>query len=121
MSRWDPRGEGLCFGYTLRFGAGLGISATTERFAIYFTPPPGLNYGASLGLGLNWDHFVLDIAGGVAGGGSSVSPDVAAQGPITYQNRTFEVCSEQQVVRSGCAGEYKVTSYILSLTFTYRR
>lgn len=104
----------------VRFGTGISMSATTDRFAIYFTPPPGLNYGISAGLGFNWKHVMLDIAGAVAGGGNSIGADVAAQGPITYDSRTFELCSAQQVVRSGCEGNYRVITYGASLMLTYR-
>ena len=103
-----------------RIGTGLGVSATTDKFAIYFTPPPGLNWGVASGLGFNFDHFNLDLTGAVAGGGGRIGSDAAAGGPVTYQNRTFGVCSDQQVIRSGCAGDYKVVTYWASLTLTYR-
>jgi len=105
----------------IRVGTGVAFSATTEPYAIYFTPPPGLNYGGSLGLGFNWEQFTLDVGGGVVGAGKTIGSDVAAQNqPATVQNRTFDVCSTQQVIRSGCAGDYKVLTFVLSLTLTYR-
>lgn len=104
----------------LRAGTSLGFAATRERFANYFTPPPGFSWLASLGLGFNWKHVDLDFAAAYATGGATIGSRVADQGPVTFRGRTFELCSNDQVTRTGCAGKYKVSSYWSSLTLTYR-
>ena len=45
----------------VRGGARMGFAATSKRFANYFTPPPGLSWLVSLGLGFKWKHIDLDV------------------------------------------------------------
>ncbi len=109
---------------SIRGGANAAISATTERFAQYFTPPPGLNWFVSYGLGFDWVKYKLDLAGAFAWGGTTINESVSRTGPdqpreVTFGGETFGLCSSQQVTRTGCAGDYKVLTYWLSVAFTY--
>jgi hypothetical protein len=113
----------------LRLGFNAAKSATTGPFTQYFTPPPGFSPFASAGLGFYWDDrndssikdkYRLDIAGAFGGSFGTIGNE--------YIDQEFEVpgsggnteiiCSDQQVVRTGCPGTYKALTYWASFSFT---
>lgn len=119
--------------FALRGGANIAGSATTQAWAQYFTPPPGLSGNITTGFGFYWkdrnnpaikDKYVLDIAGAFAftkgnldnryEGDSLQIPGTDADNPNNY----VELCSRDQVVRTGCQGDYKVLTYWASFSFT---
>ncbi len=103
----------------LRAGLNAAISATRRDFAQYFTPPPGFNGFGSIGIGFKWKKVDLDLATAVAWGGTTIGDDVAR--PVSYLGNQFTLCSEDQVVRTGCAGDYKVLTFWGSISVTYRK
>lgn len=119
----------------LRFGANVAQGATTPAFAQYFTPPPAPANLASLmaGIGFYWDDrndpsikdkYKLDIGGLFAFTNDNIGDEYIGQDqliPGTDPNdpdNFVEVCSDEQVVRTGCPGQYRVLSYWASVTFT---
>jgi long-subunit fatty acid transport protein len=117
----------------IRTGAGIAAPATSAPWAQYFTPPPGLSGHMSLGLGFYWpdrnnrdikDKYMLDLAGLFAFtrdniDDSYIGEDLLIPGTDPSDPDNFvEVCSREQVVRTGCPGDYKVFSYWASLSFS---
>jgi long-subunit fatty acid transport protein len=115
----------------LRLGANIAEAATTGQFAQYFTPPPGLSGNFSGGLGFYWkdrndpsikDKYRLDLATAFAFTKGTIGDNYIGQSvpipgaPAGTPNVTL--CSDQQVVRTGCPGDYKVLTYWASLSFT---
>ncbi len=118
--------------FAIRGGANIARSATTDIWAQYFTPPPGLSGNVSLGFGFYWDDrndpsikdkYMLDLAGafafttGTLGDPPSEEQQIPGTDP-SDPNSFVQVCSTDQVVRTGCAGDYKVFTYWASLSFT---
>jgi len=113
----------------IRGGAAISESATTEEWAQYFTPPAGLSGYFSAGLGFYWndrnnpeikDKYMLDLTGAFTFSGGNISDGLAANGsPATVPgtNEMVDLCSRDQVVRTGCAGDYRVFTYWFSLSF----
>ncbi len=114
----------------LRFGANVARGATTAAFAQYFTPPPAPANVASLmaGLGFYWDDgndpsikdkYKLDIGGLFAFTNDNIGNEfIGTEQTIPGTSDTVRVCSDEQVVRTGCPGQYRVFSYWASVTFT---
>ncbi|MGB8331367.1 MAG: hypothetical protein WCE62_14675 [Polyangiales bacterium] len=114
----------------LRLGANIAESATTGAFAQYFTPPPGLSGNLSGGLGFYWkdrnnpaikDKYQLDLAGAFAFTTGTIGDEyirTVAQVPGTNPAQDVLLCSNEQVVRTGCPGDYKVLTYWASLSFS---
>jgi len=114
----------------LRLGTNIANSATTGEFAQYFTPPPTpFNFSTgSAGLGFYWDDrndpsikdkYQLDIAGLFSSTGKTFGNEYignTSQVPGTDTN--VVLCSDQQVVRTGCPGRYRVMSFWASVSFT---
>lgn len=112
--------------FALRGGMNFANSATSERFAQYFTPPPGFSGFAAAGFGFNWDRFAFDVAGAFSFGGTTIADDFAennspATVPGTNPPQQVQLCSAEQTIRTACGGEYEVNSYWISAQFTYRR
>ncbi len=103
----------------LRAGFNAALSATRQDFAQYFTPPPGFNGFASLGFGFKWKKIDLDFATATAWGKTKIGDEVAR--PVSYLGNEFTLCSQDQVVRTGCAGSYKVLTFWGSVSLTYRK
>ena len=114
----------------LRLGANISEGATTGVFAQYFTPapaPPNFTT-ATGGLGFYWndrndpsikDKYRLDLAGLFSFTGETIGNDyIETEQQIPGTNDTVVVCTDQQVVRTGCPGNYRVLSYWASLSFT---
>jgi len=114
----------------LRFGANVAQGATTPEFAQYFTPPPAPGNLASVmaGLGFYWDDrndpsikdkYKLDI-GGLFGFTNDTIGDeyIGTEQTIPGTSDTVRVCTDEQVVRTGCPGQYRVFTYWASVTFT---
>jgi hypothetical protein len=114
----------------LRLGANIAESATTGQFAQYFTPPPGLSGNLAGGLGFYWkdrnnpeikDKYQLDLGGAFAFTTGTIGDEyigTTAQIPGTNPAQDVVLCSDDQVVRTGCPGNYKVLTYWASLSFT---
>jgi long-subunit fatty acid transport protein len=113
----------------LRLGANIAESATNGTWAQYFTPPPGLSGNLSGGLGFYWDDrndpsikdkYRLDLAGAFAFTTGNIDNRYIDGPPQTIPgtDQTVQPCSDQQVVRTGCPGDYKVLTYWASVSFT---
>jgi hypothetical protein len=117
----------------LRLGANIAESATTGAFAQYFTPPPGLSGNLSGGLGFYWDDrndpsikdkYQLDLVGAFAFTVGTIGDEYFLQEQqIPGQlppgtDPTVLACSDEQVVRTGCPGDYRVLTYWAGLQFT---
>jgi hypothetical protein len=114
----------------LRLGAAISEAATTAAFAQYFTPPPAPpNFStASAGLGFYWDDrndpsikdkYRFDIAGLIAFTRDTIGNDyIGTEQMIPGTTDTVRVCTDEQVVRTGCPGEYRVRSFWASASFT---
>ena len=114
----------------LRLGANVAKGATSAVWAQYFTPPPappGLQT-VTAGLGFYWDDrndpsikdkYRLDLAGLFAFTKDTIGTEyIGTEQPIPGTDTLVEVCSNEQVVRTGCPGEYRVFSYWASVSFT---
>ena len=115
----------------LRLGANVAKGATSAIWAQYFTPPPapaGLQTVTS-GLGFYWndrndpsikDKYMLDLAGLFAFTKDTIGTEYIGGPPaqIPGTDQTVQPCSDEQVVRTGCPGEYRVFSYWASVSFT---
>jgi hypothetical protein len=113
----------------LRLGFNAAKSATSGPFTQYFTPPPGFSPFGSAGLGFYWDDrndksikdkYRLDLAGAFGGsfgtiGNEYIGQEVEVPGG---GGDTELICSDQQVVRTGCPGEYRALTYWASVSFT---
>ncbi len=110
--------------FALRGGVNAAISATTKRFAQYFTPPPGINWFVSYGAGFNWDKVDFDVGGAFAWGGTTLDSSVSRNPDgtpreVNFDGQTIGLCSDEQVTRTGCPGKYTVVTYWVSLSMTY--
>jgi long-subunit fatty acid transport protein len=113
----------------LRLGFNAAKSATSGAFTQYFTPPPGFSPFGSAGLGFYWDDrndksikdkYRLDLAGAFGGsfgtiGNEYIGQEVEVPGS---GGQTEIICSDQQVVRTGCPGQYRALTYWASFSFT---
>jgi hypothetical protein len=117
----------------LRLGANIAESATSGAFAQYFTPPPGLSGNLAGGLGFYWDDrnnpeikdkYMLDLVGAFAFTVGTIGDEYFLQEQqIPGQlppgtDPTVLACSNEQVVRTGCPGDYRVLTYWAGLQFT---
>lgn len=114
----------------LRLGTNISTPATTPVFAQYFTPPPApfMLSALSGGLGFYWhdrnepslkDKYRLDLAGMFTFTGTDIGDEyIGTEQPIPGSTDTAVVCTDQQVVRTGCPGSYRVFSFWASLSFT---
>jgi hypothetical protein len=113
-----------------RGGFNIGNSATSAAWAQYFTPPAGIAASVSAGLGFYWDDrndpsikdkYMLDLGTLFAYSGGHIGDeyiDTQAQIPGGSSTDVVTLCSDEQVVRTGCPGEYGVFTYWASLSFT---
>ena len=113
--------------FAIRGGVNIAESATTPLWAQYFTPPPGLSGNVSLGFGFYWndrnnpaikDKYMLDLAGAFAFTTGTLGDPPTEPQQIPGTDNLVTICSNEQVVRTGCAGDYKVLTYWASLSFT---
>lgn len=113
----------------LRLGSNIASSATSGAFAQYFTPPPGLSGNIAGGLGFYWndrndpsirDKYRLDLAGAFAFTTGNIGSEYIDGPPVLIPgtDQTVQPCSDEQVVRTGCPGDYKVLTYWASVSFT---
>ena len=112
----------------LRLGANIAKSATSGEFAQYFTPPPGLSGNVAGGLGFYWDdrndpsikdRYMLDIGTAFAFTTGTIGNEyIGTTAQIPGTDTDVILCSDDQVVRTGCPGNYKVFTYWASLSFT---
>ncbi|MBW2588295.1 MAG: hypothetical protein JRD92_15315 [Deltaproteobacteria bacterium] len=114
----------------LRLGAQVSNSATTGAFAQYFTPPPTpfmISTGTA-GLGFYWndrndpsikDKYRLDLGGLFSFTGETFGNEyINTEATIPGTSDTVILCSDDQVVRTGCPGEYRVMTFWISASFT---
>ena len=119
----------------LRLGANVAKGATSAEWAQYFTPPPapaGLQT-VTAGLGFYWDDrndpsikdkYRLDLGGLFAFTKDTIGYEYIGQqalvpgGDPDNPVDNPRICSADQVVRTGCPGEYRVYSYWASVSFT---
>jgi hypothetical protein len=119
----------------LRLGANVAKGATTAQWAQYFTPPPapaGLQT-VTAGLGFYWDDrndpsikdmYMLDLGGLFAFTKENIGNEYIGQEALVPggdPNNPLDnprVCSPDQVIRTGCPGEYRVFSYWATVSFT---
>ncbi len=102
----------------LRLGFGIGNSNTREEFAQIFTNPPGITMGVTGGIGFNWDKVDFDLATLFFRTKYAIGPEVA-ENPVMVDGELINLCSRDQVIRTGCAGDYTQSSYWLSAQVTY--
>jgi long-subunit fatty acid transport protein len=115
----------------LRLGTNLSNAATTGAFAQYFTPPPSsfMFSTGSAGLGFYWndrndpsikDKYRLDLAGLFSFTGKTFGNEYIDGPPqqIPGTDQTVAPCSNEQVVRTGCPGNYRVMTFWASASFT---
>lgn len=112
----------------IRGGVNFAKSATSGEWAQYFTPPPGLSGFFSAGLGFYWDDqtgeqkdkYMLDFASAFSFSGGRIGDEyigTIATVPGTTDD-TQVLCSEDQVIRTGCPGELGVFTWFITLGFT---
>ena len=107
--------------FALRAGVNIARSNVRKAYAQYFTPPPGLGPAAMGGFGFTWEHFNLDFATLITWAETKIDPSVSAPGQtVVAGDKNPQVCSNEQVIRTGCAGTYNTRSYWLSITLTYK-
>lgn len=82
----------------IRVGYTYGTSATTDKGAQNFTPPPGISMAPTLGAGLNLDTLSVDVA--AAYGAYGTTEPATTGGPV--------------------AGDYRITAWAGFLSVTYR-
>ena len=102
----------------IRFGFIVGNRNTREQFAQIFTSPPGVTPSGQAGIGFSWDKVDFDLGALYAQYKSTIGPEVA-EDPVEINGELINLCSRDQVVRTGCAGDYKVRTYFLSMQVTY--
>ncbi len=112
----------------IRGGVNFAKSATSGEWAQYFTPPPGLSGFLSAGLGFYWDDqtgaqkdkYMLDFAGAFSFSGGRIGDEyIGTEAPVPGTTDDTQVlCSEEQVIRTGCPGELGVFTWFLTLGFT---
>ena len=114
----------------LRLGTNIAESATTPQWAQYFTPPPAsfMFTTVSSGLGFYWndrnnpsikDKYRLDLGGLFSWSGETIGNDyIGTSQTIPGTTQSVEICSDEQVVRTGCPGKYRVLTYWASVSFT---
>ena len=113
-----------------RAGFNIGESATTAPWAQYFTPAPGVALSLTAGLGFYWDDrndssiadkYMFDIGTAFAYSGARTGDEYIgtdAQVPGGGPMDIVELCSREQVVRTGCPGQVAVFTYWASASFT---
>jgi long-subunit fatty acid transport protein len=125
-----------------RGGVNVARSATTEAWAQYFTPPPGISVTGMTGLGFYWndrnnpnikDKYMLDIGTLITYSGTNIGDEYIGtiqQVPGTSANANDQIRSEVlcsgegrgdalgQVVRTGCPGRIGVWTWWASVSFT---
>jgi hypothetical protein len=112
-------------------GTNIANGATTGAFAQYFTPPPTpFNFSTgSAGLGFYWndrnnpsikDKYRLDLAGLFSSTGKTFGTEyIGTERLIPGTDDQFvNLCTDEQVVRTGCPGRYRVMSFWASVSFT---
>jgi hypothetical protein len=114
----------------LRLGANFANAATSGEWAQYFTPPPAPFNASTVmgGLGFYWDDrndpnikdkYQLDIGGLFAWSGQTIGNRyISNQGTVPGTVQEVRVCSGDQVVRTGCPGQYRVFTYWASVSFS---
>jgi long-subunit fatty acid transport protein len=112
----------------LRLGFNAAQSATSGAFTQYFTPPPGFSPSANAGLGFYWDDrndssikdkYRLDLATAFAGTFGNIGNEyIGEEVEVPGTTDTELICSDQQVVRTGCPGDYRVKTWWASVSFT---
>jgi hypothetical protein len=113
---------------SFRGGLNIAEAASTDAWAQYFTPPPGVSATTMLGLGFYWndrndpnlkDKYQLDIGGLFGYSGTKIGNEyIGTEHQIPGTTDTEILCSSNQVVRTGCPGRIGVFTYWASVAFT---
>jgi hypothetical protein len=114
---------------SFRGGLNIAKAASTEAWAQYFTPPPGVSLTGMAGLGFYWDDrndpsikdkYQLDIGTLFGYSGTNIGNQyIGTEQVVPGTTDTTEIlCSSDQVVRTGCPGQIGVFTYWASLSFT---
>ena len=112
---------------SIRGGVNFAQSATSAEFAQYFTPPAGYSGFLTAGLGFYWDGrsgtqkdmYMLDLAGAFSWSVGEIGNEfIGETATIPGTEDTVVLCSNDQVVRTGCPGDLGVYTWFLSLGFT---
>jgi hypothetical protein len=74
--------------------------------------------GVTGGIGFSWDKVDFDLATLFFRTKYTIGPEVA-EDPVMVDGELIQLCSADQVIRTGCAGDYTQTSYWLSAQMTY--
>lgn len=113
---------------SFRGGLNIADAASTEPWAQYFTPPPGVSATFMAGLGFYWDDrnepelkdkYQLDIGTLFGYSGTKIGNEwIGTSQPIPGTDDSEILCSSDQVVRTGCPGRIGVFTYWASVSFT---
>ncbi len=106
--------------FAVRTGGTIATSASRAATLTPFSPPPGLQFSAYIGFGLQAGPLDIDWAFGWGGGKAThieenypLCADADRRTVREGRNRTL-------MAQGGCAGSYDVDSWFLSLSATYR-
>lgn len=91
-----------------RFGSSVGRAATPRTTLSQFTPPPGIQYSFSTGVGARFGRWNIDLAYQMATGPATV---------VTQRNQVN--CSRDAAQKSGCDGTYALDAHSMILSATY--
>ena len=113
---------------SFRGGLNVAEAAATEPWAQYFTPPPGVSVTGMFGFGFYWndrndpnikDKYLLDIGTLFSYSGTNIGNEHIGTTQMVPGGTDSEVlCSDDQVVRTGCPGRIGVFTYWASVSFT---
>jgi len=113
---------------SFRGGLNVAEAAATEPWAQYFTPPPGVSVTGMLGFGFYWndrndptikDKYLLDIGTLISYSGTNIGDEhIGTELAVPGGTDSEILCSDDQVVRTGCPGQIGVFTYWASVSFT---
>ncbi len=113
---------------SFRGGLNVAEAAATEPWAQYFTPPPGVSVTGMFGFGFYWndrndptikDKYLLDIGTLISYSGTKIGDDhIGTELAVPGGTDSEILCSDDQVVRTGCPGQIGVFTYWASVSFT---
>lgn len=108
-----------------RGGLNFTVNATNPQWANFRSAPWGFGVSGMTGLGFYWDgkraedQFRLDLGLVLSGRRARNGNEyIDRPGVVPGANETVVVCSENQVLQTGCPGRWGTTSFLASLGFT---
>ncbi|MBX3251612.1 MAG: hypothetical protein KF901_30820 [Myxococcales bacterium] len=111
---------------TVRLGGTVGNSASNSATMTPFSPPPGLQFSVFGGLGVRAGPLDVDLGLGWGGGAphrrTENDPELCSSvHPSESERPRYQAGRPPTLTASGgCAGEYHVSSFFVSLSVTYR-